>query len=174
MAASAAVRFLGSNGDKDYDDKDAGSNGKLVDGLTEISASVTSLCIQIGGMSKNLVTPNFYENHSFLNLIQTMLIEQKYIIDEAIRTLDGWAIDNLDDIVEKSKIGKSPKGIRDPKEIVKYLIPQFKIIVDLSSKNWQLAVKSVNPAIVGVNIGLSQKFTHFLWELESIAGKYKD
>ena len=181
MAALRKIEFRGnsnakpskqkSNGDNDYDDKDAGSNGKLVDGLTEISASITALCLQVGGFSKNLMTPAFYENHSFLNLIQQMLIDQKYAVDEAIRTLYGWALVDIKDIAEKSKIESPDDDMRDPAGIVKHLIPQFKILVSLSQTNWGMAIKAKNPSIVGLNIALSGKLTHFLWELEAIARK---
>jgi len=119
------------------------------------------------------MTPAFYENHSFLNLIQQMLIDQKYAVDEGIRTLYGWALDNLRDIAEKSKVQDPEDGLTDPSDMIKHLIPQFKTIIALSSKNWSMAIKAANPSIVGLNIALSGKLTHFLWELEAIAGKRK-
>jgi len=151
----------------------SGDNTGLIDGLTEISASMSALCIQIGGFSKNLVTPAFYENHTFLNLIQKYFIDERYEIDEAIRKLGGWALDTIEDVTKHSQVSDPSSRLTDPAEIVNHLIPQFKIMISLSQKSWALAIQNKEPAIVGLNISLSDKLTHFQWELKAQAGKYK-
>jgi DNA-binding ferritin-like protein len=150
------------------------SSDPLIRQLTILSASLFVVCTKTNGFSKNLVTPAFYENHTFLNLTSDYFVKARYEIDEAIRTLGGWAQYSIGQIAANSEVEDTTSLLTDPADMVADLVRDYNVLVGLSKKAWGMAIKEKEPAIVGLNISVSDQLTHFLWELNAMAGKGKN
>src|SRR3984957_17829245 len=86
--------------------------------LSVLQASIDALCIKSRGFTANIVSPDFYEYHSFFNLTIKYLQDANYEVAERIRSIDAWANISVADIQKKTKIKDAQSLITSPEEMV--------------------------------------------------------
>lgn len=143
---------------------------EIIKQLGILQASIDGLCIKSRGFTANIVSPDFYEYHSFLNLTIKYLQDATYEVAERIRSVDpdGWANISVADIQKKSKIADAKSLVTIPSEMIAELIGDYVIVSNLSRGIFRMAASVGDAGTIALMTKTTSQLEHFLWELRTM------
>lgn len=133
--------------------------------LNVLLASIDALCIKSRGFAFNVVSKDFYEYHTFLNLTIEFLHKAAYDVGERVRSLGGLANFSVKEIVRLSIIKDVDKAIIDPRVMVSGLLPDYVALAGITNKIFAESAKKPDSGTVALVSSLTKQFEHFAWEL---------
>jgi len=139
--------------------------------LSILQASIDALCIKSRGFTANIVSPDFYEYHSFLNLTIKYLQDANYEIAERIRSIDAWANISVADIQKKTKIKDAQSLITSPEEMVAELLQDYEKVSNLTRGIFRMAASIGDGGTIALMVNTTKQLEHFLWELRVMSEK---
>ena len=170
MVCSSAYSFA-----PDYEQKfmaplQSEDTAEIAKQLNVLQASIDALCIKSRGFTANVISPDFYEYHSFLNLTIKYLQEASYDVSERIRSLGGWANISVADIQQKSKIVDVKSVITRPEEMVALLLQDYVTVSNGARGIFRMAASVGDGGTIALMVKTTNQLEHFLWELSAMAG----
>jgi len=144
---------------------------ETIDKLNELEASICVTRIKVSGFTSNLITPSFYEYHSFLNLLVEWLEKASYDLKERVKALNGTANYSMAVIKHLSFIKDEVTAITDPPKIVDALYDDFVTLSDHSREIFKMSGEVADAGTIGLMTQIAFKAEHFAWELNKMKGK---
>ena len=143
---------------------------EIIKQLGILQASIDGLCIKSRGFTANIVSADFYEYHSFLNLTIKYLQDATYEVAERIRSIDpdGWANISVADIQKKSKVSDAKLLVTKPSEMIVQLIDDYRIVSNLSRGIFRMAASVGDAGTIALMTKTTNQLEHFLWELRTM------
>ena len=171
MVCSSACAFA-----PDYEKKlmaplEKGDAAEIAKQLNVLQASIDALCIKSRGFTANVVSADFYEYHSFLNLTIKYLQEASYDVSERTRSLDAWANISIADIQQKSKIQDVQTVITRPEEMVAELLQDYVTLSNWARGIFRMAASVGDAGTIALMANTTKQLEHFQWELRVMSGK---
>ncbi len=139
--------------------------------LSILQATIDALCIKSRGFTANIVSPDFYEYHSFLNLTIKYLQDSSYEVAERIRSIDGWANISVADIQNKTKIQDAQSVITLPEEMIAELLKDYVIASNLTRGIFRMAASVGDGGTIALMVNTTKQLEHFQWELRAMSEK---
>lgn len=139
--------------------------------LKILQATVDALCIKSRGFTANIVSPDFYEFHSFFNLTIKYLQEASYDIAERIRSLGAMANTTITDIQQKTKILDATTVVTDPAEMVAELWKDYMVVSSQARGIFRMAASIGDAGTIALATKTTNQLEHFLWELRVMRGR---
>lgn len=173
MACSTAYSFA-----PDYEQKfmaplqkeDAAEISKQ---LGILQATIDALCIKSRGFTVNIVSPDFYEYHSFLNLTVKYLQDASYEVAERNLSIGGWGNISVDDIKQKSKISDARSLVTNPTEMIAELLQDYVTVSNQARGIFRMAASVGDGGTIALMVSTTKQLEHFQWELRVMAGNKK-
>jgi DNA-binding ferritin-like protein len=134
-----------------------------------LQATIDALCIKSRGFSANVVSADFYEYHSFLNLTIEYLQKASYDVSERIRSLNAWANISIADIREKSKVVDARSIISSPPEFITELSRDYETASNRARGIFRMAATVGDAGTIALMSQTTFKLEHFLWEINVMA-----
>lgn len=134
-------------------------------------ATIDALCVKSRGFTANIVSPNFYENHTFLNLTITYLQETSYEVAERNRSIGGWANISVADIKQKSIISDARSIVTSPAEMVAELLQDYVTVSNQARGISKMATSVGDAGTIALMTQTTKQLEHFQWELRVMAEK---
>lgn len=144
---------------------DKSYNIKCVKSLKEIQATLDQLCIKSKGFTYNILSENFYEYHSFLNLTIEWLEHSSYEVAERVRSVGGIANYSLKDITDMSQIDDEKSMSTDYDDMLPKLLKGYQTISKLACSLFKDAAANADAGTVGLMTCLAGKADHYAWEI---------
>ena len=159
---------------KDSSSSLPGPSSEIADHLNKLAASIDALCVKTRGFTYNIVSENFYEYHSFLNLTIAYLKDASYHVSERVRALRGFANYSLKTISELSAIADESSVITDYDQMTRILLKDYETLSDLARDGFQMATKVVDAGTIALLTGVACKVEHYAWEIRTMVEADKD
>jgi starvation-inducible DNA-binding protein len=144
--------------------------------LKILQASVDALCIKSRGFTANVVTADFYEYHSFLNLTIDYLQKTSYEVSERIRsvgTINAMANTTIADIQQMSKIQDAKSVVTNPQDMVAELVQDYMTVSNLTRGIFKMAAQVGDGGTIALMVGVTKQFEHFWWALNAMSSGRK-
>jgi starvation-inducible DNA-binding protein len=159
---------LSKSDSKKKDSSLPGPKKEIADHLNKIAASIDALCVKTRGFTYNIVSENFYEYHTFLNMTIAYLKDASYHVSERVRALQGFANYSLKTIMDMSEIKDEGSVITDYDQMTRILLKDYETLSDLARDGFQMATKVVDAGTIALTTGLACKFEHYAWEIRTM------
>jgi starvation-inducible DNA-binding protein len=139
--------------------------------LKILQATIDALCIKSRGFTANIVSPDFYEFHSFFNLTIKYLQEASYDVAERVRSLGAMANTTIADIQQKTKILDASSVVTDPAEMVAELWKDYIVASSQARGIFRMAASIGDAGTIALATKTTNQLEHFLWELRVMTGR---
>lgn len=145
---------------------------EIANQLGVLQATIDALCTKSRGFTANVVSPDFYEYHSFLNLTIKYLQEASYEVSERTRSLNAWANKSVADIVQKTKIIDAQSVVTNPEEMVTELLEDYVTVSNRARGIFRMAASVGDAGTIALMSKTTNQLEHFLWEI-NVMSKHK-
>lgn len=145
-------------------------NQELVTVVNKILASEYVLYTKTQKYHWNVVSPSFYEIHTFL---EKQYQELAIIIDEVaekVRSLEGVALGTLKEFLEHSKVQEVPGGYPIDKEMLRILLADHSILCKELEAGIETSEEMKSPSTADFLTQLLEKHEKMAWMLRSFLG----
>jgi starvation-inducible DNA-binding protein len=139
--------------------------------LNILLATIDALCVKTRGFTVNIVSPDFYEFHSFFNLTIKYLHEASYDIAERVRALGSMANTTIDDIQKKTKVMDARAVLTNPTDMVAELFQDYMIVSSQARGIFRMAASVGDAGTIALATKTTNQLEHFQWELRVMSGR---
>jgi starvation-inducible DNA-binding protein len=148
--------------------------GEIANQLNVLLATMDALCIKTRGFTANIVSPDFYEFHTFFNLTIKYLQEASYEVAERVRSVGPvgtMANTTVRDVQKQTKIRDARTVITNPEEMIAELWQDYITISTWARGIFRMAASIGDAGTIALMTKTTNQLEHFLWELRVMSGR---
>jgi DNA-binding ferritin-like protein len=148
--------------------------GDTIKALIVLQSSIHIMCAKVNGYRINIIGGNFYEYHSFLQIVVEKLEKSYYDVGERIRMLGGYAIFSVSEALDYSEIEDAKKLLNKYDDFVAEMHNDFINLSDQARLIFAMSGPVADAGTIALCTGLCfNVFDHFAWETRVMMLKVK-